>query len=192
LYAERYNWGNAKELFRSNDGERYRDFRWDFPPMEPRDFLEVTQNEITKRDAGMTTTVKAMRAMGDEDAERTDEEVQAELLNIFRHPEKVQAFLLAQQAEMQNIQLAQQLGVETPQVVNTASVAQLAGQSNKARQQAATPIPAATPGTQPPTNVESPTAPGGQPPPNAETTTSGTLFRGGEVSNQLLQTRRLS
>lgn len=195
MYAEKYDWRGAKALYEANDGERFRDFRWDFPPMEPRDFLEVTQNEITKRDAGMTTTVKAMRAMGDEDAEATDEEVMAELLNIFRHPEKVQAFLLAQQAELQNIQLASSLGVETPQVVNTASVAQLAGKSAQARQAAATPIQGATPGTLPPTSTASPVNAGQAAPPEAtpnETTTSGTLFRGGEVSNQLLQTRRLS
>lgn len=188
MYAERYNWRGARDLYRDMDGEPFRDFRWDFPPMEPRDFLEVTQNEITKRDAGMTTTVKAMRAMGDEDAEATDEEVQAEMLNIFRHPDKVQAFLLAQNAELANIAQAKELGVETPRVVNTASVAQLAGQAQQARQNAATPVPATEQGTLPPTSSASPVNAGEGP---EGSLTSGTLFRQGNVSNQLLQTRRL-
>ena len=102
-YAELYNWKGASRLFESGDGGRFRDLRWEFPPMEPRDFMEVTQNEITKPDAGFTTTLKGIRATGDESAEDTYEETLAEALNIFNHPDKVQSFLLAQRAELDNI-----------------------------------------------------------------------------------------
>ena len=210
-YAEQYNWKDAKALFRAGDGSRFRDLRWDFPPMEPRDFMEVTQNEITKRDAGFTTTLKGIRATGDEAAEDTYEETLAEALNIFSHPDKVQAFLLAQRAELDNISYAQQLGVTIAPGggfggdVNPVSIASAVGLARQNQDQnqppaggAPAPAGAAPGGAAPPPGAPAP-APGGAPPGAAagsagavpgETLTSGTLVRNGQVSNQTLQTRR--
>lgn len=179
--------------------------------MEPRDFMEVTQNEITKRDAGMTTTLKAIRAMGDEAAEDTYEETLAEALNIFAHPDKVQSFLLAQRAELDNIAYANQLGVELDSgggmvggqsgtAVNPVTIAGAVGMARQAQSQAQAAPPATAgpaPATQPgaagnaaggPPGQTSPGAAGGAP---GESLSSGTLMRNGNVSNQLLQTRKM-
>lgn len=202
-YHEVYDWRGAKTLLTDDNGERFRDFRWEFPPMEPRDFMEVTQNEITKRDAGFTTTLKGIRATGDEAAEDTWEEVQAEMLNIFAHPDKVQAFLLAQRAELDNIAYAAEVGVEldagggmvggsgTGAAVNPATVAGAVGMARQAQSQAQAAPPAAAgpaPATQPGAAGNAAAGAGGSAP--GETLTSGTLVRNGEVSNQQLQTRR--
>lgn len=200
-YARVYDWKGARELYREADGDPFRDFRWEFPPMEPRDFMEVTQNEITKRDAGMTTTLKAIRAMGDEAAEDTYEEVQAEALNIFDHPDKVQAFLLAQRAELDNIAYANQLGVNLDDgggmvggqggaAVNPVTIAGAVGMARQAEAAAQTQPAAAgpAPATQPGAPGNAAAGSGGSAP--GETLTSGTLVRNGQVSNQVLQTRR--
>ena len=210
-YAMVYDWNGARDLYTTGDDETFRDFRWEFPPMEPRDFMEVTQNEITKRDAGMTTTLKAIRAMGDEAAEDTYEETLAEALNIFEHPDKVQSFLLAQRAELDNIAYANQLGVELDSgggmvggqsgtAVNPVTIAGAVGMARQAQSQAQAAPPATAgpaPATQPgaagnaaggPPGQTSPGAAGGAP---GESLSSGTLMRNGNVSNQLLQTRKM-
>ena len=204
-YARVYDWNSARELYVDGDGLPFRDFRWEFPPMEPRDFMEVTQNEITKRDAGFTTTIKGIRATGDEAAEDTYEETLAEALNIFLHPDKVQAFLLAQRAELDNIAYANQLGVELDSgggmvggssgaaAVNPVTIAGAVGMARQAESQAAPPTVGPAPATQPGggnATAGPPTSPGAGPGAPGETLSSGTLLRNGDVSNQLLQTRR--
>lgn len=199
MYAKLYNWRGATDLYTDRDGDPFADFHWEWPPMEPRDFMEVTTNEITKRDAGLTTTIKAIRATGEEQAEETFEEVQAEFLNINLHPEKVQAFLLAQQAELNNLIMAMQAGISAPGEINTGSVAQITGQARQALSSGPQQV-AAEPGQLPPTQAANPAnagvvaGPEGVPPGAPGTPegqlTSGTLFRGGNVSNQLLETRR--
>lgn len=205
-YAELYNWQGGKRMFTTSDGEPYRDFRWDFPPMEPRDFQEVTVNEITKRDAGGQSTLGMMRAWGDEQAEDTLEEYLAEALNPLLHPDKVTSFYLAQRAQLDNIAFAQQLGQQVGgggEPVNTATVAQGVGDARAAQQ--AQPTPMMPPGTQlPPTQAGSGgnaaevmpgTAENGVTPPGqggpGSTLTSGQLLRNGEMSNQLLLTRKM-
>lgn len=183
-YAELYNWNGAKELFTDGAGDRFRDFVWNLPPLEPRDYMEVTQDAITRRDAGLTTTIKAMRDTGDEAAEDTLEEILAEFQNIGLHPDKVNAFLLAKSAELDILARAAQLGQGAPQPQNLATVAQQMGQSNQAMQQAAAPPPAIGPA--PPTQ-EGAVANAAEGPP----ITASTLMRGGEVSPQLLQTRTI-
>jgi hypothetical protein len=76
-YATLYRWDDAHELFRDRQGRPFDDFRWEFPPMEPRDFQEVTADAITKRDAGLQTSIDAMRETGNEAAEDTQEQVLA-------------------------------------------------------------------------------------------------------------------
>lgn len=197
-WARYYDWHGANTVFGTWD-KPFRDFDVKFPPMEPRDFQEVTLNEITKRDAGLTTTVKAMRATGDEAAEETWEEVQAEFMNVFAHPDKVNTFLLAQRAGLDNQQMAAQLG-QGPAAqggpVNTATIA--GGMQDASAAQAAAPPQAALPpgmeGGMPPTQQGAPAnagapmaAPGGQEPSQL---TSGLLVRNGEPSAQFLETRR--
>ena len=203
-YAVRSDWRGAADLFKDRSKERFDDFRWTFPPMEPRDFQEVTMDAITRRDAGLTTTVKAMRDTGDEQAEDTFEEVMAEKQNVFVHPDQVQAFLLAQRAMLDNQAFAAQLGQQGAAQqgpVNPATVGQAVGAAREAQ---AAPPGMAPPGGAPPGAAPpgaAPGAPGGAPvvageSPGAlaaapgEMLTSGTLVRGGEVSNQMLQTRR--
>jgi hypothetical protein len=204
-YNEVYDWRGSKRLFADDDEGRFRDFRWEFPPMEPRDFMEVTQNEITKRDAGATTSLKMIRAMGDEAAEETWEEVQAEMLNIFAHPDKVQSFLLAQRAELDNIAYAKELGQQLDPgggmvggagggaAVNPVTIAGAVGMARAGQADAASSPPPAVgpaPSTQPGAagNAAGPGSAGGPP---GEQLSSGTLVRNGEVSNQYLQTRRM-
>ncbi len=198
-YAEVYDWDGARKLFAEGDAnDRFRDFRWEFPPMEPRDFQEVTMNAITKRDAGLQDTIAAMREIGDEAAEDTLEAVLAEALNIFLHPDKSQAFLLAQNAELQNQLLALQLqaqgGAGGPQ--NLATVAQAVGQgaAAQANAQAAQAPTGAAGAPLPPTQAGGPVAgnAGVQAPLQAPgNMSSGTLFRNGQVSNQLLTTGQM-
>ncbi len=207
-YARVYDWEGSKLIFEGRGTRRFDDIRWKFPPMEPRDFQEVTMDAITRRDAGMTTSVKAIRDTGDEDAEETWEGVRAEFADINSHPDKVQAKLLADRAMIDNQmalqQLQQQGGTQGPQT--PATVAQSIGE---ARQAAGT-GPTAAPGEQggpglppgaggaPPGAEGAPggAAPGGGPPGEAapgegSTLSSGTLVRGGDTSTQLLETRNI-
>jgi hypothetical protein len=196
-YGREYKWDGADRMFTSRSGDLFNDIRWAFPPMEPRDFQEVTMDAITRRDAGMTTTVKAMRDTGDENAEQTKEEVMVEFQDPIMHPDKAQALIMYQDAKLQMLERAKAMGAQeqgaAPAAASPATVAQSVGQ---ARAGQGGPPTAAPPGVE---GALPPTAPGaaanaGQPssaPPPDETLTAGTLVRGGEVSNQLLQTRRL-
>lgn len=194
-YGRQYDWQGSNLMFDSRWGGVFDDFRWKFPPMEPRDFQEVTMDAITRRDAGLTTTVKAMRDTGDEDAEETFEEVMAENNNIFIHPDKVQAFLLAQRAQLDNMAMAQQMGQQAPAQTSPATVAQTVGQAREAAGTQPAVAPAgAEGGALPPTAAGAAGnagQAGSQPEVEGESLTSGTLMRQGEVSNQYLQTRQM-
>lgn len=194
--ASVYDWHGSRVIWRDAQGDRFEDWRLTFPPMEPRDFMEVTQDAITKRNEGLITTIMAMRATGDENAEDTYQEVLAEAQNIFLHPDKVQAFLLAQQAQLNNLQMAQQLRAQgaTPEAqgepMNTATVAQAVGQARQAATEAA--LAGGGPqgveeGTLPPTTAGAAANPGLTAPATGPRTTTGTLMRNGTVSNQYLQ-----
>jgi hypothetical protein len=193
-YFRKYDWHGARDLFKNRAGDPIVDFRWEHPPMEPRDFQEVTMNEITRRDAGLTTTIKAMRATGDEAAEETYEEVKAEFGDVDFHPDKVQAKLLTERSQLENAQLAQQMqmqGAQPPGNLPEAMAQQAqavtgapppGGPGAVPMGAEAGPLPPAQPGVEQPVEGAAP----------AEASlTSGTLMRGGEVSNQLLETRRL-
>jgi len=203
-YARINDWDDARSLFSDRNDKDFDDFRWEFPPMEPRDFQEVTTNAITKRDAGGQTTLQMMREMGDEAAEDTLEEVLAEYQDIFLHPEKRQAYLLAQNADLQNqllaIQLEQQSqGPEQPASFSTTAQAVGAGRAaavGAAQQggalgngeQALPPTMAGAPGN---AGVQGPSALSEQSPVAPGATTTGTLMRNGNVSNQIMQTGQL-
>jgi len=202
-YARLYDWDGARRIFTDHSGRDFDDFRWEFPPMEPRDFQEVTTNAITKRDAGGQTTLQMMREMGDEAAEDTLEEVLAEYQSIFLHPEKRQAYLLAENADLQNqllaIQLQQQGGGQGPQSFSTTAQAVGAGRAaavSAAGQGGAMgngeqPLPPTMAGAPGNAGVQGPSALSEGTPVAPGSTTTGTLFRNGEVSNQILQTGQM-
>jgi hypothetical protein len=204
-YARAYDWNGGKRVWADRNDQLFDDVRWTFPPMEPRDFQEVTMDAITRRDAGLTTTIKAMRDTGDENAEETAEEVAVEFRDPAIHPDKAQAQILYLDARLQLMERAMAMQAQQqqgaggmPSPLTPATVNQAVGQARAggAEAQAAAPPGAegALPPTQPgaPGNAGQPVPPqgGGGPPPD-ETLTAGTLVRGGDVSNQLLQTRRL-
>lgn len=185
-YARAYDWYGAKQAFRSGEGADFDDFTWTFPPMEPRDFTEVTMNEITKRDAGLTSTVRAMRAIGTEDAEDALEEVIAEFDDVNLHPDKVNAKLLAQAAELDNIQRAQQMQQPPAPMPGAAPAGPAPG------------LPAG-PAAPPEGNMAPPGMEAGLPPTTegapgnagvpSQSITGGTLVRRGEASSQLMSNR---
>lgn len=162
-YIRMYDWDGARGLFTNKDGSPFTDFTYDFPPMEPRDFQEVTMNAITKRDAGLQTTVDAMREVGDEKAEDTIEAVKAEWMDPVLHPDKVQARSLQESQDLQNEMTRQQMEQPAPTE--------------------------APPGGAPAAEGAPPALPAGAPPP--PDITSGVLMRNGEVSNQFLQTAQI-
>ncbi len=146
--------------------------------MEPRDFQEVTMNETTKRDAGLKSTIKAMRASGDDVAEDTMEEVLAERQDPMQHPDRAQALLFDQRATLEIAQSPcnQQQGAQQPPTCRAMDQQEqvVAGQPTAAPGQAPQGgLPPAQPGQQ------QPVEPAGQPP-----VQTGTLVRQGNVSNQ--------
>ena len=188
-YARHYDWYGARETFRAQDDSPFDDFVWTFPPMEPRDFTEVTMNEITKRDAGLTSTIRAMRAIGIEDAEVAFEEVMQEFGDVNVHPDKVNAKLLAQAAELDNIQRAQ--AMQQPAAPGATPGGAPAG-----------PPPGlpAGPAAPPEGNMAPPGMEAGLPPTTegapgnagvpSQSITGGTLVRRGDASSQLMSTRQ--
>ena len=181
--ARYYDWYGAKEAFKDRDGFDFDDFKVTFPPMEPRDFTEVTMDEITKRDAGLTTSVRAARAIGTEDAEDMMEEVRAENQDIDIHPDKVNARLLAERAALENEQFEAQLQ-QPPAPPPGAAPPQ--GPQPQPGQPAS---PEGYEGPLPPTQQGAP-GNAGAPMPGESMLTGGTLVRNGEASTQLLNTVR--
>ena len=182
--ARYYDWYGAKEAFKTRAGETFDDFTWTFPPMEPRDFTEVTMNEITKRDAGFTTTRRGMQAIGTEDSEDAIQEITAEFADINMHPDKVNARLLAQRAELDNIMFAQQAGAQM-------GGGAPGGQPPPPDPAAQAAAPPGMEGPLPPTQAGAPGNAGAPmgPPGGGSQLTGGTLIRNGESSTQLLSTQ---
>lgn len=186
--ARHYDWYGAKEAFKDRSSEPFDDFTWIFPPMEPRDFTEVTMNEITKRDAGLTSTVKAMRAIGDEAAEETLEEVLAEFADVNLHPDKVNARLIAQRAELDNISYAQQMQAQAASPAGPTAPPPGPEAGAPAGPQAG--APPGMEGPLPPTQGGAPGNAGAPIAPPGGSLTSGTLIRNGEPSTQFLSTQQ--
>lgn len=182
--ARSYDWYGAATAFQTRDDEPFEDWTWTFPPMEPRDFNEVTMDAITRRDAGLTDTIRAMRDTGVEDAEELLESIKAEFNDIDLHPDKVNAKLLATQAQMSNMQMAQQLmGPQQPPAPTAPGAQPPPGAGAPPAQNAA---PPGMEGALPPTQAGGQNA--GAPQPAA--ITGGTLVRNGNVSTQLLGTQQ--
>jgi hypothetical protein len=188
---ELYNWGGAQELYQGN-----RDYEFDWPNKEPRDFLEVTSDALNKLNGGIITARKAMELTGETSPDQMDEDVRAEFTDTVRHPDKAQSYMLlqklgqdiaiqAQQAQVQSQAAQQQLA----QLANTpagsapsGSTAQQAAAATQARTQAAQQAAPAQPAGQP--------APGTQPgqAANGTQTQVSTLVQdGGAAQNRIIQ-----
>lgn len=186
--ARHYDWYGAKEAFADRRGDPFDDFTWKFPPMEPRDFTEVGAWAVMLRDAGLIDTPYARREVGIEDAEEMDEAVTAEFNDITKHPDKVNARIIAERAEMENIAMAQQLQ-QPPQAAPPPGGPPPAGPPLPPGPQAA--APPGMEGSLPPTQQGAPGNAGAPiAPPGGSNLTSGTLVRNGDVSTQLLATQQ--
>lgn len=191
-YLHTYDWYGASKLFHDRYGRRFDDFTWDFPAMEPRDFQEVTLNAINKRDAGLQSSIDAMRETGNEAAEDTLQEVRTEWTDPVLHAEKVQAQEMLRNSRLQNAMQEQQLGIGVPGAgglpQNPATVAQAAGAAAQAAPAQGSPSGPPNSGPPPPDQQGPSQAPGG---PQQPTVTTGTLVRNGQTSNQTLTQQRV-
>jgi hypothetical protein len=193
-YAATYDWRGAKALY-DEQGDLFDDWRLSYPPMEPRDFQEVTMNAITKRDAKLITTAMAMEETGEEAPEDVLEAVLAEAMNIALHPDQVNAYLMAKAAELdiqertQQLEAAAQAGGQPGLAPNAAAAAGgFAAAAGGAPTPGAPPAPVGPgpfPPTQPGAAGNAGQAPGLPPGPGGPLEGS-TLVRGGNVSTQLL------
>jgi hypothetical protein len=109
---ELYDWDDARELFGGT-----RDFEWNFPNKEPRDFLEVIQGAINKLNAGLTDSIGAMEEMGVQSPDELLERIRSEYMDMVLHPDKGQAMLMLQRLKNQIEIEAQQAGMAAAQAM---------------------------------------------------------------------------
>jgi len=140
---ELYDWDHSRDLYGGN-----RDFEWDFPNKEPRDFLEVTTDALNKLNGGLWDFRTAAEAIGETSPDELDEAIRAEYMDAVRHPEKAQSYILLQrlqqqiqieaaQAGIQQSAMLQQLAQSAPGGAPSAgSPDQQAGAARQARVQA--------------------------------------------------------
>lgn len=141
---ELYGWDYAREAYGGD-----RDFEWDFPNKEPRDFLEVTTNALNLLNGGLWDVKTALEAIGEDSPDELIEAVRAEYMDAVRHPEKAQSYILlkrlqqqteieAQQAGLQQSAMLAELAQSAPAGAPSAGTAdQQAGAAAQARTQAA-------------------------------------------------------
>lgn len=189
---ELYNWDNARELFNGN-----RDYDFDWPNKEPRDFLEVTQNALNLVQGGLKSAIQGMEMVGDPSPDQTLEDVRADYTDTVLHPEKAQSYMLLQNLEQDMALKAQQAGMQAQAA--QAQLAQLAAQPPGGAPSGATPTNvqagAATQARAQAAAQAAPTAAPGAPVPatqagqagNATKTTVGTLVQdGGAAQNRII------
>ncbi len=140
---ELYDWDHSKDLYGGN-----RDFEWDFPNREPRDFLEVTTDALNKLNGGLWDAKAAMEAIGVDSPDEMNEAIRAEYMDAVRHPEKAQSYILlgrlqqqvqieAAQAGLQQSAMLQQLAQSAANNAPSAGTPdQQAGAARQARVQA--------------------------------------------------------
>lgn len=174
--------------------EGFRTWKIIAPEITPRDNIEVTQNEINKVNAKLTSRRSAMNQVGIEAPEYELDTIRGESSDLQLSPAEVQAqlsvrtiVLQLEQMQMQNEQMRQQLAqLQQPAASPQGVVEQAAAtEANlQTQQQAAAP-----------TGFEDQnqpaTAPGGAPPPGAAPPGGGgpaqltALSRQGEALNQI-------
>lgn len=125
---ELYDWEGSKALFDGN-----RDFAPEFPNQEPRDFMEVTSDAVTRLNAGLTDYRGAMEDIGEKSPDEMMERVRGDYTDSVMHPEKSQAYLLLQREQ-------QQMEIEAAQAQQQIQAQQ------SALQQAANQPPSGAPG----------------------------------------------
>jgi len=140
---ELYDWESSKALYGGN-----RDFEWDFPNKEPRDFLEVTTDALNRLNGGLWSLKTAMESSGESSPDEQIEAVRADYMDAVLHPEKAQSYILLQrlqqqiqieaaQAGIQQSAMLQQLAQSAPGGAPSAGTAdQQAGAAAQARTQA--------------------------------------------------------
>lgn len=139
---ELYGWDSARDLYKG-----VRDYEWDFPNQEPRDFLEVTNDAINRMNAGMISLKTAMEMTGEQSPDEEIEAVRSDYMDMVLHPEKGQSYLLLQrlrqqieaeaaQAGLQQQAILQQLAASSAGAAPGGSVDRAAGQASQARTQA--------------------------------------------------------
>lgn len=104
---ELYEWDSAPALYGGN-----RDFEWDFPNKEPRDFLEVTTNALNRLNGGMWSLKTAMESAGETSPDEQIEAVRADYMDAVLHPEKAQSYILLQRLQQQIQIEAAQAGIQ--------------------------------------------------------------------------------
>jgi Phage portal protein, SPP1 Gp6-like len=159
---EQYGWDSAKELY-SGD----RDFEWDFPNKEPRDFLEVTQDALNRLNGGLWDLKTAMENSGEDSPDERIEAVRADYMDAVLHPEKAQSQILLRRLVQQVEIEAKNAGIQQAQAL--ASLAQPAGGAPSA----GTPDQQAGAATQARTQAAQQSAPPGQPGVPAPATQAG-------------------
>jgi hypothetical protein len=105
-WMELYEWDDARNLYGGN-----RDFEFDFPNQEPRDFSEVTLEVVNRLNAGILDLQGAMEATGEQSPDEMIERVRASYLDTVLHPEKAQSFLFLTRLSNQIQIEAQQAGL---------------------------------------------------------------------------------
>lgn len=102
-----FGWDSAGDLYGDN-----RDFEWDWPNKEPRDFLEVTQDALNKLNGGLWSLKTAMEATGETAPDEEIEAVRADYMDAVLHPEKSQSYILLQRLKQQVDAEARQAGIQ--------------------------------------------------------------------------------
>ena len=185
-----YGWDGAETLYGEN-----RDFEFDFPNQEPRDFTEVTLEAVNRLNAGVIDLQAAMEATGEQSPDEMIERVRASYMDTVLHPEKAQSFLLltrlrnqieieAQQAGIQAqaaMAQMQQMGANQPGNSPVTPEQQQAMAQSAVQQQAATQAPQLGEAQNAPGSV-----PNGPPGAGGAVRKSSTLVQDGKAMNRIV------
>jgi len=162
-WMELYRWHDAPELYGGN-----RDFEWDFPNKEPRDFLEVTTDALNRLNGGLWDLKTAMEAGGEDSPDERIEAVRADYMDAVLHPEKAQSYIMLSRLQQQIQIEAQQAGI-----AQSAMLAQLAQSAPSGAPSAGTPDQQAGAAAQARTQAAQQAAPTGRPGTPAPATQTG-------------------
>jgi hypothetical protein len=182
-WMELYNWSTAKQLYAGN-----RDYDLEFPNQEPRDFSEVSLDAISRMQAGLLDSKRAIEATGETSPDEVLEDVRADYLDTVLHPEKAQSFILLQKLRQQVEIEAAQAGLQMQAALQQLgpgpgqSVEQQAGAATQANTQAAQQAAPTRPES---ANAPLPATQAGQAA-NAGKTRFGTLVQDGKAMNRVI------
>ena len=188
-WMELNDWDHARQLFGGS-----RDYELEFPNQEPRDFAEVTQDAVTRMNAGILDTKRAIEATGETSPDEVIEDVRADYMDTVLHPEKAQSYILLQRLRQQTEIEAQQAGLQMAAAMQQLGPGGGPGGSPSPEQQAAAAAQARTQAAQ---QAAPPGGPGGAPATqpgqtanaagNGVKTEFGTLVQDGKTANRIIQ-----